>query len=714
MNLLCAMLSRAVWLVGLVGVVLVMAGCDSAGNLTERPLSGPGGAGTIEDRNISGIAGPSDRTQLRPVEFANRATFASGNTVDALIYPSATAEERQVFQRALTFFITDRTPENGLGPLFNQRICLGCHRNSDDIATLNPATQFSGAPLVTVSTPASRASRHGPTDHVALNRDILAAIAAGDASIGMDETRGKPPTASFTLFGAFFPAAGAFNPEVVFGGPIQHVRSTPACFPDVIPDESADPFILGGIDPLTGLPVIGGRRAIGERAAPPYIGRGLMEAIFQDDIVALGDPLDLQGHNSSLASPAVTNPECPGDCISGRHNENAPGTAFPVLDPVVRVARFGLRAPGPTLLQFMLGGTQQEIGITNPFAPTENNNNQNAGRTCDVAPDPELTADDIFDLRRLIRLIAPPALDPCILGTSNTCMVSTTGTNTGTAATMRGSIENGMRLFGVDIAAFRSRMIPGQTPVGDPNGINQADRMLNCVGCHTPIMATGQSPAEIGAQHLSHRWFPIFSDLLIHDMGEVPAGPAAPVHQRPFSLDGGATFEISRNLADFALPGQGVATGRDWRTPPLMGLGKIGAPFLHDIRVYLSNRPNAPGGVRRPARTVQTSADGGVNQPLVVNTLDDAIRAAIELHDLPPPGPGCPAIEARNAAANPTAPIVPNGTLNAANAVCPAPNGGGTAAGQAGNRSEARNVMVRWRALTRAQQQDVINFLKGL
>jgi hypothetical protein len=73
----------------------------------------------------------------------------------------------------------------------------------------------------------------------------------------------------------------------------------------------------------------------------------------------------------------------------------------------------------------------------------------------------------------------------------------------------------------------------------------------------------------------------------------------------------------------------------------------------------------------------------------VVDSFDNALLAAIELHDLPPEGGTCP--------------IPPGGS---ASEVCPPLN--------SGQRSEARNVMRRFRALTPAQQSDVINFLKSL
>lgn len=616
-------------LVVALAAVGLLAGCGSEGALTDR-------LGTVEDRDLSGIAQPADGAR-QPVQRIPRDLFGTANTPEALAYPGLSEEERRVFSSALDFFITEHTAEEGVGPIFNQNRCLGCHRNAEDIPP--------DAGLLTLSTPFSRAGRLGPTNHSVITR------------------HNPPPTAAFTLFGTFFPASGGFDPLAVFGGPIQHVRTTGDCEADIIPPESIDPTLRGGIDPTTGLSAIGGRRAIGERAAPPYVGRGLMEAIFAADIVANDEPNDTQGHFSTL-QPA--GPECANDCLSGRHNENSAEGAFVGGDPVVRVSRFGLRAAGPTLFQFMIGGTQGEIGFTSPFAPVEQNNNQNVGRNCDTAPDPELTAQQVVDLRTLIRLLGIPEFDRRLLQ------------NPPTDDDAR-DVQAGAVLFGVDLDAFRSRMIAGMTPIGSGPDAERGiafDRKLNCVGCHTPIMPTGRSPAAVGAPHLSNRWVPLFSDLLLHDMGQVRQSEANPVPPA------GTSRELSRNLADFALPSQGVASGQEWRTPPLMALGRVGPPFLHDARVFLN--PDAP------ATTVFSASDVGVNRPVAITTFDAAIGVAIELHDLPPPAPGCPQAGA-----------VPND-------VCPAQ-------GEQGQfRSEARNVMQRWRALTLREQIQVIKFLKAL
>lgn len=609
-------------------LAMLMGGCGKQGNLTER-LS------TVDDRDLSGIAGPRSG-QATAAARVPRGVYGTARTLDTLAYPGLNDEERRAINKAFDFFINEHTAEEGVGPVFNQNRCLGCHLNAQDIP--------GSTALLTVATPASRAGRTGPTDYSAIS------------------DTNAPPTAAFTLFGDYSPASGLFDPLAVFGGPIQHVRANGGCLPDIIPPETVDPNLQGGIDPVTGTSQLGFRRAQGERAAPPYIGRGLIEAIFAGDIVANDDPNDAINTASSLLPPP--GPECLADCISGRHNENRADTAFLGGDPVVRVSRFGLRAAGPTLFQFMIGGTQGEIGMTSPFAPVEQNNNQNVGRDCDKAPDPELKAEDIVGLRNLIRMISLPDVDSRLLETP---------ANSPGAA----DIQAGAELFGVDLITFRSRMVPGATPIGtgpDAEKGIAADRKLNCVGCHIPIMATGTSPSAVGARHLSNKYFPIFSDLLLHDMGQIRQGRNDSVPPKP-------SQEISRNLADFALPSQGVASGKEWRTPPLMGIGRVGPPFLHDIRVFLN--PS------RPARTVATDSER-TNYPLIVTDFETALGAAIELHDLPDPASGCPQAGA-----------VPNDT-------CPAIGETG------GFRSEARLSMQKWRRLSPRQQLQVILFLKSL
>lgn len=73
---------------------------------------------------------------------------------------------------------------------------------------------------------------------------------------------------------------------------------------------------------------------------------------------------------------------------------------------------------------------------------------------------------------------------------------------------------------------------------------------IGCASCHIPAMATSASAIP----QLRGKKVEAYTDLLLHDMG-----PAAAVAEN------------------------GVKVGlREFRTAPLWGLGKVGAPFLHD------------------------------------------------------------------------------------------------------------------------------------
>lgn len=202
-----------------------------------------------------------------------------------------------------------------------------------------------------------------------------------------------------------------------------------------------------------------------------------------------------------------------GDGISGRPNWVTPPSWVPLTEPgsgpTPRIGRFGRKAQTASILQQSVEAYLEDMGITSDFLPDENRNPM-AGHPHDAAdrvPDPEVSAGTVFAVVNYLRLLAPPAPGP----------------NNPTR-------ERGSAIFGD----------------------------IGCASCHVPVLHTG--PASVAA--LSNRPVALYSDLLLHDMGDALAD------HRP---DGGAN-------------------GREWRTTPLWGLRLVrqflnGEVFLmHDGR----------------------------------------------------------------------------------------------------------------------------------
>ena len=654
------------------------------------------------------IAAPAAGTVFRPVERIPRKIFGEVGAfplqepdLTALVFPSENREERAALLEGMVFFTTIHKAEAGAGVVANQQYCLGCHMNSPELSAFPD--------LVTAVSQVSRAARSSPTN---FNFTAFDSSTGGGRPADHDDAitnTGK--TAAFTLFGDYNPMTNVFDPLESLGGFVQHTRpSLDACVPEPIPSLEEDE-LLAGTPNDEGVYPSGFRRAVGERAAPPYIGRGLMEAIPNVDILAAEDPDDKQCPESSLGYPAADG--CTGDCISGQHNEIPAGSGTFASG----LGRFGLRANGVEILQFVIGGLQGELGLTsaiNDREPVHPPINLDRPGCNDPVAGNETPLSTPFSERNFLRHTAPPEFGDALLS----LLDSEDPTRPRAAASEEGMVQRGAALFGVDLQAFANRMVDGRMPADgdglDEHAINQADRKLDCVSCHTPVHRTGKSPADVGARHLSYVWAPIFSDLLLHEGPWVDAERFAPLPREPWLVTrktqqrAEKSFDIPRNLADDVFTNaQGSARGREFRTPPLMALGRIGPPFLHDARVYLSeNTVNSA-----PASTV-TSHSEATNTPLVVRSLDDALRAAIELHDLPAPddhrtpqreGAGCP-VPATGHIGD-----VDYGT-QPSSVMCPKYNSPISKA----HRSEARVPTARFRALTLEDQNALIAFLKQL
>jgi CxxC motif-containing protein (DUF1111 family) len=134
---------------------------------------------------------------------------------------------------------------------------------------------------------------------------------------------------------------------------------------------------------------------IARRAPIPLFGAGLVEAIPDDTLLALADPLD-------------------------RNRDGVSGRAASIVDVATgdrRVGRFGWKAQHATLLAFGADAYLNEMGITNDLFQREGGHGipQEQMQRCDPFPDPEDRADratgrrGIDNFESFMRFLAPIA-----------------------------------------------------------------------------------------------------------------------------------------------------------------------------------------------------------------------------------------------------------------------------------------------------------------
>ena len=236
------------------------------------------------------------------------------------------------------------------------------------------------------------------------------------------------------------------------------------------------------------------------RIPTPVFGAGLIEQIT--DAAILANRKTNASLKSTLGIRGRANFAVAGRTVTGQANSNGnDGT----------VARFGWKAQNKSLLLFSGEAYNVEMGISNELFQTEREETDACQYA--MAPnsipdtdtrDPVAAMSSIEKFAFFMRTLAPPTPSP---------------TTPGGAA----SIANGR-------AAFNS---------------------VGCALCHTPSFTTGRAPIAA----LSNQQVNLFSDLLVHDMGN--------------------------GLADGI--SQGQAGPREFRTAPLWGLGQR-LFFLHDGR----------------------------------------------------------------------------------------------------------------------------------
>ena len=198
-----------------------------------------------------------------------------------------------------------------------------------------------------------------------------------------------------------------------------------------------------------------------------------------------------------------------GDGISGRPNWVTSAGWVPHSEPGggpgPRLGRFGRKAQTSSLFQQVVEAYLQDVGITSEFLPTENRNPLSSVpvEAIDRVPDPEVSASTVQAVTHYIRALAPS--------------------------------------------------VPGADTEQRQQG-RATFAQIGCSRCHTPTFQTGQSVIPA----LSSKSVDLYSDLLLHDMGD----------------------ELADNRPD------GLATGREWRTAPLWGL-RLMRQFLNGQTLLL-------------------------------------------------------------------------------------------------------------------------------
>jgi CxxC motif-containing protein (DUF1111 family) len=103
---------------------------------------------------------------------------------------------------------------------------------------------------------------------------------------------------------------------------------------------------------------------------------------------------------------------------------------------------------------------------------------------------------------------------------------------------------------------MRALLVPARRSVDDP-AVRQGEllfRDFGCAACHLPTLHTGDADAA----SLAHQTIHPYTDLLLHDMG-------------PDLADGRPDF---------------LASGSQWRTPPLWGVGLLQTVNKHQLLLH--------------------------------------------------------------------------------------------------------------------------------
>lgn len=350
---------------------------------------------------------------------------------------------------------------------------------------------------------------------------------------------------------------GACHEKPVFGGSAGRYRDfylSASLLSDgsyVAPPSAGIAHFYGRGDEPTRPGIVGNWNIQARRNPIPFFGTGLIAELSEDAILANADPDDADG-----------------DGISGRPNWD---DGF--------VGRFGRKAQTVSIEGFIRGPLNNHVGITSDPLSEE----QRARLPIDSSLSTRTTTGELGTTVRQAQ--AAPASEPL--------------TDSDNAADPELSTD---QLF--DIVSFAMLLAapePSEPTVESQNGL-ALFREANCVGCH---VETIEGPRGL---------IPLYSDLLLHDMGE--------------------------DMADGLQ--MGVSSGSEFRTQPLWGITAVG-PYLHDGRAdTLHDAIVAHGG--EAAESAQAYADlSDIEQLDLIAFLEHLGGIEQRTDGLIPPDAGIPA-----------------------------------------------------------------------
>ncbi|MCW7457872.1 thiol oxidoreductase [Leptospira bandrabouensis] len=360
----------------------------------------------------------------------------------------------------------------GLGPVFNNRSCQGCHVKDGRGRPPADGTSLSSM-LIRLSAAGSNPTTGGP---VAMTNFGTQLNTEGILEYGTGTQIPKEGTVTIT----YTEEPGSF-PD----GETYSLRKPSYAITWNVGGGATQINVTNPGQPYHATNNPSGTYYISPRTAPMVPGLGLLEAIPESTIRSFADVSDSNG-----------------DGISGK-----PNIVWDTTQAKTFIGRFGWKANQPNLNHQNASAFLGDIGLTTSVFPTEN---CATGQTlCSASPTGNGSNPEISD-DRLARV------------TFYTSLVSVPGRRNW----KNEDVKKGKELF-IEIG---------------------------CSSCHIPRIKTGDhSIREVANQEIRP-----YTDLLLHDMG-----------------DGLSDFR-----SDF------LATGNEWRTTPLWGLGLVERVNGHELLLH--------------------------------------------------------------------------------------------------------------------------------